>query len=210
MRDLSNSETKHCFLIKIGRTKLNIGSTTSSHNWTCVLQAYFGNSGLTCVCVCVFAFVCVCRLRNLPIAEPGPLPIAERGTMVAAFASLSVVRWCRALTAFPALFGGFPREAFRSFGGCHGIQAHDSSRVLGLHGAVEGPGKVRDPSSSRCKAGSDSGPGYVLCYRAPTPLQFRNLPIVKPSNCRGAFQLRSLRITEPYIAEPPNRDTLPL
>ena len=39
----------------------------------------------------------------------------------------------------------------------------------------------------------------------PGPFQFRNLPIVEPSNC----ELRNLRITEPYIAEPPNSDTLP-
>ena len=44
----------------------------------------------------------------------------------------------------------------------------------------------------------------------PDPFQFRNLPIVEPSNFRGAFQFRNLRITEPYIAEPPNSDTLPL
>jgi hypothetical protein len=166
-----------------------------------------------CVRVCVCVCVCVCRLRNLPIAEPGPLPIAERGTMVAAFASLSVVRWCRALTAFPALFGGFPREAFRSFGACHGIQAHDSSRVLGLHGAVEGPGKVRDPSSSRCKAGSDSGPGYVLCYRAPTPSSFGtfqlwNRPIAaEPSNC-GTLELRNLTLRNLPIATPCHCESL--
>ena len=39
----------------------------------------------------------------------------------------------------------------------------------------------------------------------PGPFQIRNLPIVEPSNC----ELRNLRITEPYIAEPPNSDTLP-